>query len=318
MSPSPTDAARPSCEATALSVVVVSWNTRELLERCLHSLIEEIDRSGLVNTETIVVDNCSTDGSVDMVRGRFPSILLIENTENRGFALANNQAIRKSRGRFILLLNSDTELHPGALASMIEFLESSPNTAGCGPMLLNPDGSLQESCQPMLTPWREFWRLSFLDRIWPRATYCLSRWDHGHAHEVEVLKGACLLLRRQALDTVGLLDTRYFMYTEEADLCYRLQQAGWVLHWVPAARVMHHSGASTRQVEASMYVQLYRSKLQFFRKAGGKRQARLFRLLVACAYLPRLLLAGAAAPFSKSLAQRARIFRQLLAELWSM
>jgi GT2 family glycosyltransferase len=307
-----------SSKEKTLSVVVVSWNTQELLARCLQSVIEEVERFWPFDSETIVVDNCSTDGSLEMVRRQFPSVLIIENTENRGFAFANNQAIRRSSGRFILLLNSDAEIFPGALASMIEVLESDPQVAGCGPMLLNPDGSLQEACQPMLTPWREFWRLSFLDRFWPLATYRLTRWDHGLLHEVEVLKGACLMLRREALDQVGLLDTRYFMYSEEVDLCFRLRQAGWKIYWVPRASVLHFGGASTRQVELDMYVQLYRSKMQFFRKTGGRRQTLLFKVLLVLGYLPRLLVVGSVTPFSTKLAQRAHTFGRLLAELPSM
>ena len=143
-----------------------------------------------------------------------------------------------------------------------------PWGAGCGPRLLNGDGSLQPSCHPMLTPGREFWRLVFLDRLWHRATYPQAQWGLQQPHRVEVIKGACFLLRREAVDQVGLLDDQYFMYTEEMDLCYRLLQAGWELWWVPQAVVTHFGEASSRQVAQDMYVQLYRSKVQFHRKLG--------------------------------------------------
>ena len=167
----------------------------------------------------------------------------------------------------------------------------------------------------MLTPGREFWRLSFLDRLWPRATYRMSRWDQRRPRRVEVIKGACLLLRRAALDEVGLLDDRYFMYTEEVDICYRLARAGWTLWYVPAAMATHHGEASSRQVARAMYVQLYRSKVQFYRKVGGEREARRFKRLLRLAYEPRRVVMTMAAYFHPSWRLRAQLCRHLLAEL---
>jgi GT2 family glycosyltransferase len=309
-----------------LSIIIVNWNTRALLARCLESIVQcqlSVARRDInldtehqsLTTEVFVVDNASTDGSTAMVQERFSCAHLIENLENVGFARASNQAIRHSHGRYILLLNSDTEVYPGALETMVRFMERHPRTGGCGPRLLNPDGSLQPSCHPVLTPDREFWRLLFLDRLWRRATYLQERWDWGIPHPVEVIKGACLLLRREALKQVGLLDGRYFMYTEEMDLCYRLLQAGWQLYWIPQAVVKHHGEASTRQVAEAMYVQLYRSKVQFHRKFGGPRQADRFKCLIRVAYGLRLVIATLGASFSPALATRASTYRCLLAEL---
>lgn len=251
-----------------LSLIIVNWNTRTLLARCLETVWAEGARFGRRRLETIVVDNGSTDGSADLVAAAFPWVRLLQNAENVGFARANNQGIAVSRGAWVLLLNSDTELHAGCFAALVAFMQAHPRAGAAGARLLNSDGSLQPSCQPMLTPGREFWRLSFLDRLWPRATYRMSRWDQRRPRRVEVIKGACLLLRRAALDEVGLLDDRYFMYTEEVDICYRLARAGWTLWYVPAAMATHHGEASSRQVARAMYVQLYRSKVQFYRKVG--------------------------------------------------
>jgi len=286
-----------------------------MLADCLQSVYRTAD--GL-NLEVFVVDNASTDGSAQMVRGCFPWVRLIENRENVGFARANNQAIRLSRGRHVLLLNSDTDVYPGALQTMVRFMEGRPRAGGCGPRLLSADGSLQASCHPMLTPEREFWRLMFFDRLWRRATYVQERWDWETSHPVDVVKGACFLLRRAALEKVGLLDEGYFMYTEEMDLCYRLLQAGWQLYWVPQAVVKHYGEASSRQVAEAMYVQLYRSKAQFFRKFGGPQQADCFKRLIRVAYEPRLAVAVLGAPFSPVLAARASTYRRLLAELAEM
>ncbi len=296
-----------------LSIIIVNWNTRDLLAQCLESLnVKTLERW---NVETFVVDNASTDGSPAMVRARFPWVTLIENAENVGFARANNQALRQAAGKYVVLLNSDTEVQPGALQTLVEFMEAHPEAGACGPRLLNGDGSLQPSCHPLLTPGREFWRLLFLDKLWPRATYSQHHWDLQTPRPVEVIKGACLLLRRAALDQVGLLDEQYFMYTEEMDLCARLLQAGWRNYWVPQAEVVHYGEASTRQVAEAMFIALYRSKAQFQRKFGGEQQVRRFKSFLWLAYLPRAALMTAASLLSPPLALRARAYRRLLREL---
>ena len=296
-----------------LSVIIVNWNTRELLAQCLASVV-----SDLPSIEVYVVDNASVDGSAQMVSRQFPSVHLVENAENVGFAVANNQAILRAKGHYVMLLNSDTQVHDGALETMIKFMDDHPRAGACGPLLLNADGTLQVSCHPMLTPWREFWRLLFLDQLWRRATYDMPSWDMKRSRDVEVIKGACFVLRREALDQVGLLDQRYFMYTEEVDLCYRLRRAGWRLVWIPQACVTHFGGGSTRKLAETMYVELYRSKVQFFRKFGGEAYARLFKILVASAYLPRLIFATIGVLFSRKLTPQAHTFRRLLTEISGM
>jgi N-acetylglucosaminyl-diphospho-decaprenol L-rhamnosyltransferase len=301
-----------------VSVVIVSWNTRDLLARCLQS----VGQSGSI--EVFVVDNASSDGSAQLVRERFPWVHVIQNERNVGFAAANNQAIRLSadcpgwQSQYIVLLNSDTEVQRGALDALMAFAQAHPRAGAFGPRLLNSDGRLQPSCHPMLTPGRELWRLFFLERIWPRATYPMQRWDLQTPRLVEVIKGACLLLRREALDQVGLLDEAYFMYTEEVDLCYRLARAGWQLWWIPQAEVVHHEAQSTRQAAERMYLQLYRSKVHFYLKFGGPRRAEQFKWVLRLAYWPRLAAAAIAALFSPAMALRARTYRRLLAELSGM
>jgi hypothetical protein len=253
------------------------------------------------------VDNASADGSAQMIGESFPWVTLICNTENVGFARANNQAIQQSDANYVLILNSDTELHTGALENLTSFMETRPRAGACGARLVGSDGRLERACHPMLTPEREFWRLTFFDRLWPRATYKMESWDTETPRRVEVIKGACLLLRRDALDQVGLLDGRYHMYTEEVDICYRLAQAGWELWYVPRAVVTHYGAASSKQIADDMYVQLYRSKVQFYRKVNGQGSARRFKILTTAAYLPRVLLHP-----------ERRIYRRLLLELPKM
>ncbi|OQA45471.1 MAG: N-acetylglucosaminyl-diphospho-decaprenol L-rhamnosyltransferase [Chloroflexi bacterium ADurb.Bin325] len=310
-----------------LSIVIVNWNTRDLLASCLESIRGsgfQFSASGQqsstsdLRSEIIVVDNASSDGSTTLVRERFPGVQLIENAANVGFARANNQAIALAQGRYVLLLNSDTVVHPGALAALVGFMDAHPAAGACGPRLLNADGTLQPAAHPMLTPGRELWRLLFLERLYPRATYPMHRWDTVTPRRVEVIKGACLLLRRAALDQIGLLDESYFMYTEEVDLCYRLAEAGWELWYVPIAEIVHFGGSSTRQAHEDMYVQLYRSKIQFYRKFGGEQRVAQFKRGLRLAYAPRWAAAALVGRLSPSLARQARTFRRLLAALPEM
>ena len=274
-----------------LSIIIVSWNTRKLLDRCLETVEEAIRTSDVEETEIFVVDNGSTDGSVGMLRGRPGVLRIIVNDENIGFARANNQAIRRTSGRYILLLNPDTELGKDSIGAMIRFLENNPSVGAVGPRQTNPDGSLQPSCFPLPTLPREFWRLFHLDSIRAIASYPMQSWDHESPRQVESLMGACLCLRREALDGVGLLDEDYFMYSEEIDLCYRLRTAGWTLFWVPAAVVAHHGGQSTKQAQTQMFLHLYKSKILYFRKNGGGMRSVAYKFILIGASLARLALA---------------------------
>ncbi len=273
-----------------LTIIIVNWNTKDLLHRCLETVQANIQSAPSALMETIVVDNASQDGSAQMVRKYFPRVHLIENQENRGFACGNNRAIRESRGRYILLLNPDTEVLDNALRVLLDYIDSHPQVGGVGARILNPDGSLQPSCNPFPTLRREWWRLFHLDALHLYSTYDMPRWDVEVTQPVDTLLGACLLIRREALEAVGLLDEEYFMYSEEVDLCYRLKSAGWPLYWVPQARVIHYGGQSTKQVAAEMFLQLYRGKLLYFRKNHGSIFAQLYKIILLGASLPRLTL----------------------------
>lgn len=301
-----------------LTIIIVSWNTMAMTARCLRSIEQEPGDGAAGDYEVVVVDNASSDGSVAMVRRDFPWVRVIDNHENHGFARANNQAIEASERELVLLLNSDTEVQPGALGELVAFMDGHPQAAAAGAMMLNADGSLQESCRPMLTPGRELWRLSYLDHLWPRASYRMRSWDTETPRPVEVMMGACMMLRRSALDQIGALDERYFMYTEEVDLCYRLAARSWQLWYVPRARVTHFGALSSRQAAQEMFVQLYRSKVQFYRKTGGERLARRFKRMLRLAYWPRLAAARLLAPFWPAAAGQAALYSRLLHELATM
>jgi len=271
----------------SLSIIIVNWNTRDLLAQCLSSVFANPPAAEFT---VWVVDNASDDGSPQMVKERFPQIRLIQNQENAGFARANNQAIRQSEGRYVLLLNSDTEVELGALTTLVDFLEQHPEVGAVGPHTLNPDGTLQTSCYPAPTLSRELWRLFHLDALYPYGVYRMNDWDLGKPREVDVLLGACLLVRHAVLDQVGLLDEEYFMYSEEVDFCYRIQRAGWKLQWVPQVQIIHYGGQSTQQVAAEMFLQLYQGKLRYFRKHYGWWAAQTYKLLLLAAAVARLLL----------------------------
>jgi len=270
-----------------LSIIIVSWNTRQILEDCLKSIYSNPPAGDF---EILVIDNCSSDGSAEMVKTFFPQARLIVNAANLGFAGANNQGVRLSQGRYILLLNSDTLVKPVALETLVRFMDDNPTVGVSGARLFNQDGSLQVSCYPAPTLGREIWRLFHMDRVRPLAVYPMETWPLDRPYYVDTLLGACLLLRHEVLDQVGLMDEDYFMYSEEIDLCIRVQRAGWLLAWVPQAQIVHFGGQSTKQVAQDMFLRLYRGKIRYFRKNNGWLAAQAYKLILVAASLGRLML----------------------------
>ena len=246
-----------------MSVVIVNWNAGELLPRCVQSLVETA--MDLVS-EIVVVDNASTDDSVAKLRAAFPEVMVLVNEHNRGFSAANNQGLRHTHGRYVLLLNPDTEVRPGALASLVGFLDTHPQVGACGPKLLNPDGTPQKCVGKLPSLGHEFTEKYFNN--W------LARWNVGgyltrsyaRAKPVGYVSGACLLLRRRAVEEVGPLDENFFMYFEDADLCCRLWQAGWQCYLVPQAEVVHYRGHSAEQNRALVGLEYRRSQMHYYRK----------------------------------------------------
>ena len=276
-----------SIQQPVVSLAIVNWNTLELLRDCLASVraaAAEVDGP----VETVVVDNQSSDGSAEMVASEFPEVTLIANSDNRGFAGGTNQAIRAGSGRNVLLLNPDTVVSTSSLRIMLDTLESDPAVGAVGPRIFGGDGKLQVSCFPLPTLPRELWRLLHLDRFAAYSQYPMQDWPIERARQVESLEGSCILLRREVLDRVGLLDESFFMYSEEIDLCRRVNEAGWKLLWDPAAEIVHYGGASTRKVALKMFVQLYRAKTQYFRKHSGRWSARIYKAILLSISLPRI------------------------------
>lgn len=252
-----------------LSIVIVSYNTASLLAACLRSLERALRLTPLSRgAEVWVVDNASTDGSAALVREQFPWVRLIANGTNVGFSAASNQALRQARGRYLLLLNPDTEVLGTALHVLTAYLDAHPEVGMATARLVNPDGTHQHSAFrfPGLVQ-------LFLD-LFPLHPRLEHSWANGRyppqayaaPFEIEHPLGACMFVRREAVARVGLLDEGYFLYCEELDWSWRMRAAGWRVVCVPEAVVLHHGGASTRQLRSASFVMLYRSRLRFLRR----------------------------------------------------
>lgn len=261
-------AERGTARAVALSVVIVSYNTRDLLRRCLECVTAS---EGIDSLETFVVDNASGDGSADMVAAEFPSVQLIRSPVNGGYAYANNLALRQAVGRYLLLLNPDTEFGPAALAEMIGYLEGHPEAAAAGPKVLMPDGRLDQACRRGFpTPSAAFYRLFGFSQLFPRSRrfgrYNLTYLDPDVDTEVDSVMGAFMLVRREAMEEVGLLDEDFFMYGEDLDWAYRMKESGWTIRYNPRVTVLHAKGASSRQRSQRTTLAFYRSMHLFHAK----------------------------------------------------
>lgn len=244
-----------------ISIIIVTWNTRELLRRCLESVEATLQH---LSCEVIVVDNASTDGSAAMLRERFPRVRLIENLENRGFGTANNQALRVMTGRYALLLNSDALLTENAVSELFACMENHPEAAmACG-QLLNADGSRQNSIAAFPSLLTLMTNTPLLEYLFPRR-FPSKRYNHSGPVEVDSGIGACLMVRMAAMDAVGLFDERYHFFFEETDWAYQMRRAGWKVLHVPTAFIYHLQGQSIGRNLRSR-IEFYRSRYQFFRK----------------------------------------------------
>jgi hypothetical protein len=188
----------------------------------------------------------------------------------------------------LLLLNPDTELRPGALRSLVQFMNGNPDVGAAGARLLNPDGTLQECCYRAPTLSRELWRLLHLDALHSYGTYDMRDWDMHAPRDVDVVQGAAMIIRHEVVQQMGLFDEDYFIYSEEVDLCRRLHHRAWRVCWVPESQVVHYGGQSTRQVAAAMFLRLYQGKVIYFRKHHGRRATRSYKLILGVTALLRL------------------------------
>ena len=282
-----------------LSVIVVSWNVRDLLRVCLASL-----HASALACEVIVVDNASTDGSVPMVEAEFPAVRVLANSENAGFTRANNQGLAVSQGRYVFFLNPDAEVLCDAPATMVAFMDAHPEAGALGPQLRYGDGSLQSSRRRFPTLATAIFESTPLAWHLPPAA---NRWARRYhmddvpvpdersksAQQVDWVVGAALLARRTALDQVGGFDEGYFMYSEELDWCRRASDAGWQILYYPAAKVIHHEGKSSEQAVAARHIRFHTSRVRYFRKFHGAFAAESLRLIVLAMFAGEWALEGA-------------------------
>jgi GT2 family glycosyltransferase len=233
-----------------LSICIVTLQARDFLRDCLRSIIENTQA---LSYEIIVADNCSVDGTAEMVATEFKAVCFLRNESNEGFARPMNRALRQAQGRHLLLLNPDTLVLPHALEKLVDFLDNQPQVGLCGPKVLNRDGTLQKQCRRSAAgPWDTFTYMSGLSGLFPKskrlAGYLMTYMDEDASHPVEALSGSCMLIRREVIDQVGYLDERFFAYQEDADYCFRARQAGWEIFYHPKAQVIHYGGQGGARV----------------------------------------------------------------------
>jgi len=250
-----------------LSIVIVSWNTADLLRQCLRSILSGTHEQSI---EIIVVDNGSSDGTPEAVQKEFPSVTLIQNHANLGFAKANNIAIRRSTGRYVCLINPDVVVGEGCLDRMLAYMDQQPSIGILGPKILNPDSTIQFSCRRFPSLWNALCRAMALDALFPSKSLfgdpLMRSWAHDSLRQVDMLSGCFWMIRREALDAVGSLDEDFFMYGEDLDYCQRCWQQGWEIVYFPQVAAVHYGGASSCHFPVRFQVESLQSTLRYWKK----------------------------------------------------
>ncbi len=278
-----------------ISIVIVTWNSQEFIRNCLDSIYLLPDK---VRYEIVVIDNGSSDETTKIVREFYPEVNLIENRRNLGYAKANNQGIKKAKGKYILLLNPDTEVSVNSLALMYEFMEKNPQVGALGPKLLNPDRTIQPSCREFPTFITLIWEFSGLSRVFSKSKI-FGSWRMGYFAfdrpiEVDQPMGSCLMIRRETLKDIGLFDENFSMFFNDVDLCFRIKRAGWKIYFYPDVQVIHNRGASTRKAKRRMIWLSHLAFYKFFKKHKPGPTNRLllylFCIPLFLSALPRMIL----------------------------
>ncbi|GAB61611.1 MAG: glycosyltransferase family 2 protein [Candidatus Jettenia sp.] len=258
-----------------VTIVIVSYNVADLLNECIISIKKETS----CEYEIIVVDNNSVDNSMELLKANHPDVKRIQNVSNVGFAKANNQAFEKAQGSYIFMLNPDTVVLDRAIDKLVQFMDEHPEAGACGPKVLNYDMSLQPSCHHFPTIAMRFIEHSQLERVFPKSKifgrHYMTYWNYDEVKEVDWIRGCSLLLRKTTLELVGTLDENYFMYTEETDICYRMNKSGWKVLFFPGAEIVHYWGKSSevskkeKGYSPATIKYLFNTKYYFFKKHYG-------------------------------------------------
>ena len=276
-----------------ISVIIVNYNVEYFLEQCLNSVFKSLN--GL-NGEVFVVDNDSIDGSVEMVKEKFPQVKLIANKHNVGFSKANNQALEKAEGRYCLLLNPDTVVEEDTFSKCVNFMDSKPDAGGLGVRMIDGKGNfLPESKRGLPTPAVAFYKIFGISKLFPKSkkfgAYHLGYLDEHEINEIEVLSGAFMLMRKSALIKTGFLDEAFFMYGEDIDLSYRITKAGYKNYYFPKTQIIHYKGESTKKSSINYVFVFYRAMVIFAEKHFSQKNAKLFSFLINLAIYFRASLA---------------------------
>jgi GT2 family glycosyltransferase len=303
-----------------LSIIIVNWNSATFLKHCLDALAKTVRD---IDCETIVIDSASFDGSAELVREHYPEVRFIQSDRNLGFAGANNRACRDARGEFVLFLNPDTEVQADAVAQMLAHSRSHPDAGAVGVRLLNSDGSLQSSCvQPFPTVLNQMLNCEGLRSRWPRSslwgTKPLLAAERLPA-AVDVVSGACTMVRRSVFEAVGQFSEEYFMYAEDLDLCHKLRRAGCVNYCLPSATVVHHGGGSSDRAPSEFATLMMRDSIwRFLRKSRGAGYAAFYRASTSVAATLRLVLLAVSDPLRLSQARRDACRKWAAVLAWSL
>lgn len=303
-----------------ISVLIVSWNVCELLRRAVASVQADI---GSLRVEIIMVDNASHDGTVEMLRAEFPQVRVIANTENVGFTRGNNQALEMAQGRFLFLLNPDTEIERGTLGALVNFMDAPENARVgiVGPQLVYADGALQSSRRRFPTFATALLESTKLQEWFPQngtlARYYLSDTADDAVQDVDWVVGAAMFVRREVYAQIGGLDERFFMYSEELDWCFRAKQAGWRVAYFPTVRVLHYEGKSSEQAVAQRDIYFHSSKVRYFKKHHGTLQGEALRLFLLGMFVYQMMEEGGKWLVGHKRELRAQRVRAYQKVLWS-
>jgi len=276
-----------------VSIVIVNYNTMDLLRDCLRSIARHRKE---IETEVIVVDNASSDGSQSMVQTEFPTVNLIENIDNQGFAKANNTGIKATAGRYVALVNSDVVVLEDCLDTLVHFMDEHPVVAVSGPRILNADLSLQPSCRRFPSLWNNFSQAVGLSRVFSGSRFfgdwTMKYWSHDTERSVDALSGCFWLVRREAMDEVGLLDEQFFMYGEDLDWCKRFHDAGWDVRFYPEAQAIHYGGGSSACAPVKFFLEMQKADLQYWKKHHGRFRQICYAVIIFLRHTVRLLCLG--------------------------
>jgi len=276
-----------------LSICIVNFNAKEYLRKCLESIYATSSKESF---EIIVVDNASSDGSQEMIEQNFKKVRLIKNSENLGFAKANNQALKASNGEYLFVLNNDTIVSNNSLDILIKFMKEHPEVGACGPKILNADGTIQHQCKRGFpTPWNSLSYFLKLDKLFPKSKlfggYLLTYLDSEKIQEVNSLSGAAMLVKDKIIKEVGYMDENYYLYADDIDWCYRIKKAGWKIYYLPEAQIIHYGGkgGTAKKPYRNIYY-FYRTAFLFYRKHLAKSYLFLINWLVYFGILTKFII----------------------------